>query len=406
MTGRRLAQHACCAAVIATCLLVPTSAVGHGGPVIRGFGAAVIDANPAPGEWDSAGRYELNVNRGAAEGGGTVPATLYVMNDLTNLYAALRVTDASVGYSTFQLEFDNDHDDSRFGEVGDDALSLTNAGFGDRFYRQNPSGGFNWVRDDAYGGSQDGDGLDSDHPGFSFYEVSHRLDSSDDLHDFSLRPGMRVGFELYFLHCPVYAQCASSRVQSGDVVVVSGSRVPPDTQLSLGPKEGAMVANSSPIFEFAGTDDVLQPSQLTFECKVDDAAWQACTSSYQFDVLDGRHAFSVRALDEMLNVDQTPAGRNWTVDTTGPSKPVIRGRRSARQGQAVVLRFSASDKFTRSSAIRFKCAVDSTRLRRCPAVFRARLRPGRHVVRVKAVDRLGNKGDVATFRIRVKPTSR
>jgi hypothetical protein len=54
----------------------------------------------------------------------------------------------------------------------------------------------------------------------------------------------------------------------------------------------------------------------------------------------------------------------------------------------------------------FKCAVDSTRLKRCPAVYRVKLRPGRHVVRVGAVDRLGNQGEVATFRIRVKRARR
>jgi len=67
-----------------------------------------------------------------------------------------------------------------------------------------------------------------------------------------------------------------------------------------------------------------------------------------------------------------------------------------------VLRFSARDNLTAAKRIRFKCAVDSRSLRRCPAVYRVKLHPGRHVGRVRAVDRLGNESDLATFRIRVK----
>lgn len=382
--------------------ILPSAATGHTGPVLRGFGTAVIDATPGPGEWDSAARIEFAANRAPVEGGGTVPATLYVMNDRVNIYLALRVANASVGFSTFQVAFDNDHDGSSQGEIGDEGLHLTDDGFGDLFLRQTPSGTFTWARDDAYGGSQDGVGLDADHPGFSFYELSHPLDTPDNSHDFGLGLATRVGLrDMFFAHCPEYAQCAyTSAANRSDIVIVSGSRVPPETQISGGPAENALVTDSGAVFEFTGTDDVLQSTQLTFECKVDDEGWEACTSPYAVYMQDGRHAFSVRATDEMLNVDPTPALRSVRVDTTGPSKPVIRGRRSVRAGKRVVLRFSAKDAL--AGGVRYRCAVDSRRLKRCSAVLRVKLRPGRHVVRVKALDRVGNESELSTARIRVK----
>ena len=47
------------------------------------------------------GRADFTVNRASSEGGGTVPATIYVMNDAVNLYIAIKVTNATVGGSDF-----------------------------------------------------------------------------------------------------------------------------------------------------------------------------------------------------------------------------------------------------------------------------------------------------------------
>ena len=188
-------------------------------------------------------------------------------------------------------------------------------------------------------------------------------------------------------------------------MVVTGSRVPPDTQLTSGPAEGSMIADSRPALEFTGSDDVLQPSQLTYECQVDAGAWQQCTSPKEVAVTDGRHTFSVRAVDDMLNVDQSPAKRTWTSDTTGPSKPVIRGRRSVREGRRVVLRFSATDEL--AGGVTFYCYVKRRPFRRCSAVYRTRkLRRGRNIGLVYAVDRLGNRSKLAAFIIRVKRAQR
>ena len=371
---------------------------------MRGFGTAVIDANPAPGEWDSAGRYQVSVNRHAAEGGGAVPATLYVMNDRTNLYIAFRVANATVGSSVFRVEFDNEHRAPRTPAVGDDAVDLTDFGFRDRFFRQSSPNTYTWSDDSSYGGSEDGAGLDGDHTGFSFYELRHPLDSADNAHDLSLRYAARVGFDLFFQHCITNNGCAApTRVEAGDIVALSGSRIPPDTTISAGPVEGSISADSAPVVEFAGTDDVLRPPELTFECKVNDGAWRACTSpDDQLPELDdGRNTYFVRAVDEMSNADPSPAQRTWIVDTTGPSKPRVRGPRTARTSRPVY-GFTARDAITSARRIRFKCAFDSKRLHRCAARYRQSLRPGRHTLTLRAVDSVGNSSPKTTIRITVK----
>jgi hypothetical protein len=392
-------------AVVVACLLIPGSAAGFNGTVLRGFGTATIDGVPAAGEWDPAGHVDFTVNRSSSEGGGTVPATLFVMNDATNLYVGIRVQNATVGLSTAEVLFDNDHNNSTTAEGEDDIYVDANGNFLDGFVHQTSPGIWQVVEDVDYGGTNDGDERDGNGAGYSFYEFSHPLDSADNAHDFSLTRPTRFGFRLHFRHCPALGSCASTSSypsgQLAEIVILSGSRVAPETQITAGPRDGSGSTLFNPTFQFTGTDDVLQPSQLVFECKLNEGAWESCRSPKRLDLQQGRHTFSVRSIDDMLNVDASPEQRTWTIDRRGPSRPVIRGRRSLRQGQRLVLRFSAKDDGI--GGVHFRCSFDSRVLRRCPARFRVKLRPGRHVVRVRALDRIGNISPLAKFRVTVKP---
>src|SRR5262245_37400837 len=88
--------------------------------VVFGEGTAVVDGVMSPGEWDNAGQVAFQAVRPASEGGGTTPATLYVMNDANKLYLAVRVQRPSMDVSSVGFEFDNDHDGVR--EAGDDGI--------------------------------------------------------------------------------------------------------------------------------------------------------------------------------------------------------------------------------------------------------------------------------------------
>ena len=78
-----------------------------------------------------------------------------------------------------------------------------------------------------------------------------------------------------------------------------------------------LVNSNSASFNFSST---FSGPTLSFECSLDASAFIACTSPQAYTGLaDGSHTFAVRALDGLGGVDQTPASRVWTVDTTPPT---------------------------------------------------------------------------------------
>jgi hypothetical protein len=109
---------------------------------LSGLGTPAVDGVLDTGEWDAAGRFDFTVSRPPEEGGGTTAATLYVMNDATNLYLAVKVFGSSLpsGNSVLVFEFDNDHD-GVWPESGEDILALRiapQARIVDQFYTQQP----------------------------------------------------------------------------------------------------------------------------------------------------------------------------------------------------------------------------------------------------------------------------
>jgi hypothetical protein len=73
----------------------------------------------------------------------------------------------------------------------------------------------------------------------------------------------------------------------------------------------------------------------------------------------------------------------------------------ALDGVAATYRLSSTDAFTPTSALRFRCAFDGAPLRACPMRFTRMLSPGRHVLRVRALDRAGNRSPLRTVAVRV-----
>jgi bacillolysin len=51
----------------------------------------------------------------------------------------------------------------------------------------------------------------------------------------------------------------------------------------------------------------------TFQCKLDQGAYAACSSPRTLRATPGRHTFRVRAIDQASNVDPTPASHTWKV---------------------------------------------------------------------------------------------
>jgi hypothetical protein len=86
----------------------------------------------------------------------------------------------------------------------------------------------------------------------------------------------------------------------------------PDTVIDSGPEH--TVPSHDATFTFSATGRA-----SGFECHLDRAKWQACSSPQTLTGLpDGRHSFEVRALGSSGRPDPTPARREWIVDTIGP----------------------------------------------------------------------------------------
>ena len=376
-------------------LVVSASGSGAAGGALtlRGFGSPVIDGQLAQHEWDAAGRYEFQANRSPAEGGGTVPATLYVMNDATNLYLALRVAVTDIGYSSFDMEFPAPGANPF--APGSDILRTQSFFFEDYHYHEGPPNSWTWLADVEDGGTHDGTAAVGQQDGSYVFEVSHPLNSADDLHDFSLTVPEHQRFYGTFWHCLVGPGCTTTHMPAdgfGDLVVVSGSRIAPDTTIAAGPAEGSQTSDYG-YWEFTGTDDVTPATELTYECKVDEGEWSSCETPFgPATTADGWHTLSVRALDDMLNADPTPAQRRWRIDTVSPSKPkVARLRRT--------LYFSAKDDGTPSRQLSYRCALDSKQLHGCGTSVRIRFPARRHVLRVRALDPARNESDLRIVRL-------
>ncbi|HEX9020491.1 MAG TPA: hypothetical protein VF903_04470 [Nitrospirota bacterium] len=172
---------------------------------LSGKGSATIDGVMSPGEWDNAAKYDFQVNVPSSLGGGTAPASLYVMNDGINLYLGLKLTQPSFGTKTaLTIEFDNNNNGIL--DNGEDVIMMqagTNPPMAPTFYDEygfTTAAGVRTVLQDtdpsgiSPAGTNDVIGAASNDGTVTTVEISHLLCSKDTLHDVCLKPGATVGF--------------------------------------------------------------------------------------------------------------------------------------------------------------------------------------------------------------------
>jgi hypothetical protein len=173
-----------------------------------------------------------------------------------------------------------------------------------------------------------------------------------------------------------------------------------ETTIAAGPAEGAAIADPTPTFEFSATG-----APAGYECRFDGAAFAPCASPFTAAGLgDGDHAFEVRAIDGRLT-DPTPAARGFAVDTTAPNThitkwPKAKQRRLKGKHRRVELKF-AWDSGDRDAT--YECRFDKAEYKRCDSPKRKKLDRGKHTLRVRATDALGNReADPVVRKLEVK----
>lgn len=179
----------------------------------------------------------------------------------------------------------------------------------------------------------------------------------------------------------------------------SPDSAPPDTTLQADREPGPPTRSRAASLSFTAADDLSYAANLVFGCQLDGDRYDPCASPVSLQGLgDSSHTFSVSATDQAGRADPTPATVSWTVDGTAPSKPLVQGPLRARRAR-VTYRFSSRDGVDRPQQLKFRCSLDSARLRPCAVRVTRRLAKGRHILRVAAVDRAGNVSRPAVVRI-------
>ena len=188
--------------------------------------APTIDGTMEGTEWTGASHADFAI-------GWTYGGEIWVMNDASNLYVAVKIADSSLTASDMLwISFDNNNDGSFV--AGDDMLAVYgNSHFYDAFWAPGPPA----TLDTSAGGTSDGEGASSGSGGFNYFEFSHPLDSSDNAHDFSLSAGNTVGFSLQYIEASGYwADWPSHNEKSWAHITVASAPVPtPDFTISCAP---------------------------------------------------------------------------------------------------------------------------------------------------------------------------
>ena len=159
-------------------------------PVVTGVGTAVIDGVLNSGEWSGAGVVDFFIDVRYASA--VVPTHLYVMNDATTLYLAIKVDGQTALGWRDTARFVLDRNGSSLLDAGDDILRGESAIYP-------PTGGYFSTFQDLYapcnscesldsadGGSNDGAAVVTNNGNETIFEIAHPLNSADDAHDMSV----------------------------------------------------------------------------------------------------------------------------------------------------------------------------------------------------------------------------
>lgn len=128
-----------------------------------------------------------------------------------------------------------------------------------------------------------------------------------------------------------------------------------------------------------------------FECRVDGAAWEDCTSPHVISGLaEGEHTFEVRVVG-----GEDISTRSWTVDTIAPETSLVSGPEGTLNATGAAFTFTCNE-----DACSFQCRINNGAWANCASPKRYRgLEGGENTFDVRAVDAAGNVDPTPASRV-------
>ncbi len=178
-----------------------------------------------------------------------------------------------------------------------------------------------------------------------------------------------------------------SACSTSSVIYVEDS-TPPTVGVTGGPS--GTTSDTTPTFTFSGSDAM---GPVSFQCSIDTgtAAFRACSGPGNSDkpaspLADGGYTFRVRATDAAGN--SAVGTRSFAVSALKAAAPPDTTITKAPKKKTTKRR--PKFKFTSNEAATFECQLDSGPFRACSSPFLPpKLRLGKHVFRVRAVNQTG-----------------
>lgn len=181
-----------------------------------------------------------------------------------------------------------------------------------------------------------------------------------------------------------YDSDAYANVTSGDGTDIGAVEVqaPPETSITSGPADETVTRIATQSIEFNSSE-----ARSTFECAIDGGGFSPCSSPFTTSQLsDGQHTFAVRAVDAAEGPDATPASRSFRVDTAAPQTTIKKGPKRKITKSKVKFTFGGSE-----AGSTYECKLDKSAFAPCSSPLKLKhVKPGKHVLSVRAVDAAGN----------------
>jgi hypothetical protein len=156
--------------------------------------------------------------------------------------------------------------------------------------------------------------------------------------------------------------------------------LPPETTINSHPL--SLINQIEVIFTFSSTEE-----NSTFECKINNEDWQACSSPQQyFNLLNGSNNFQVKAYDANQNFDTTPAQYQWVIDSIFPQTEILVHPPSLTNQNQANFTFSSSEENST-----FECKINENEWENCqsPKIYN-NLIESEYNFSVRAKDLAGN----------------